>query len=87
MEGEYLLRGVFCKKPLKLLRVPVLQKLNAFHRQSCTRVELNRNSSKFCVFEQVSAGKIRPGTINTAKSVLSGEIAAADGSGTVPGLS
>lgn len=65
----------------------MLQKLNSFHRQSCTRVELNRNSSKFCVFEQVSAGKIRPGTINTAKSVLSGEIAAADESGTVPGLS
>lgn len=58
MKGEYILQGVFCNRPHKLLGVLVLQKLDTFPRQSCTCVELNRNSYKFCVFWHLSAGKI-----------------------------
>jgi len=58
MKGEYILRGVFCNRPQKLRGVSVLQKLDAFPRQSCTCVELKRNSYEFNVFWHLSAGKI-----------------------------
>lgn len=64
--------------------VPVLEKLDAFHRQPCTCVELNRNRILNSVFfSMFQLGK--SGTTSTAKAVLSGGIAAGN-SGTVLAL-